>query len=339
MAQNILVTGGAGFIGSHTVVELAAAGYQPVVVDNFSNSTPLVLDRLAEITGSPVKFYEGSFQDTGLLKKIFDEQPIEGVIHFAAYKSVADSIAEPLKYYENNVAGFIKLLEFAGQQKMPNLVFSSSATVYGEADEVPIPETAPFKPAASPYGATKQICESILRDSASVSDTLRAVALRYFNPIGAHSSGLIGELPLGAPNNLAPIVTQTAAGWRDEVTVFGNDYQTPDGSCIRDYIHVVDLAKAHIAALKHLEKQAPAYYDAFNVGSGQGNSVLEVLRTFENVTGQKVAYKIGPRRPGDITISTALVDKINRELGWRTELDLATALKDAWRWQQTLKQP
>jgi UDP-glucose 4-epimerase len=337
MSQNILVTGGAGFIGSHTVVELASSGYKPIVLDNFSNSEPVVLDRLAEIIGSPVKFYKGSFQDIELLKKIFEKQKINGVIHFAAYKAVAESIAEPLKYYENNVAGFITLLKFAGQQKLPRLVFSSSATVYGDADETPTPETAPFKPATNPYGTTKQICENILHDIVIADNELRAVALRYFNPIGAHSSGLIGELPRGIPSNLVPFVTQTAAGWRDKMTVFGGDYDTADGSCLRDYIHVVDLAKAHIAALKHLDQQSPAYYDVFNVGTGRGSSVLEILRTFESATGQKVPYTIGPRRSGDVAVSCAAVDKIERELGWHAELDLTTGLKDSWRWQQTLK--
>ena len=334
--MNILVTGGAGFIGSHTVVELVDAGYRPIIVDNFSNSEKSVVERLKEITKQEIATYDHDYQDSEFLRDIIEQEKIDGVIHFAAFKAVGESVQEPIKYYENNVVGFVELLKFLEDKKVKNLVFSSSATVYGEADEVPVREDAPFKPAASPYGSTKQMCEIILRDAASVSTSISAIAFRDFNPIGAHESGKIGELPVGIPSNLIPFVTQTAAGIRDKLTVFGNDYDTPDGSCIRDYIHVVDLAKAHVAALNHLDKQKPSYFDAFNVGTGKGNSVLEVLNTFEAVTGQKVPHEIGPRRPGDVVVSCGAVDKAQQILGWKSERDLATALKDAWNWQQQL---
>jgi len=336
--KNILVTGGAGFIGSHTVVELHNAGFKPIVIDNFNNSEQSVIDSLEKITGSKIDFYEGEFQDKKLLKQIAAKHQVDGVIHFAAYKAVGESVEKPLKYYRNNVAGLVELLETMQELGINDLVFSSSCTVYGEPDKLPITEESPQKPANSPYGATKQMCEIIIKDSIAASPNLRAISLRYFNPIGAHSSALIGELPKGVPSNLVPFLTQTVAGIRDKLTVFGDDYPTPDGTCIRDYIHVVDLAKAHIKALGHLAKQPAKYYDAYNVGTGKGSSVLELIKTFEETTGKKVPYQIGPRRAGDVMSAYASVDKIERGLGWKAEKDLAEALADSWRWQQKLKE-
>jgi UDP-glucose 4-epimerase len=333
---NILVTGGAGFIGSHTVVELSAAGHRPIIVDNFSNSNRSVVDRLGEIVGEPVKCYEQDYQAVQELGRIVVDEQISGIIHFAAYKAVGESVKEPLKYYSNNVSGLIELLGYCEDSPIKHFVFSSSCTVYGDPDSLPVTEDSPTKPATSPYGTTKQMDENILQDVTRVSGAFNSVALRYFNPIGAHPSGLIGELPIGVPANLVPFVTQTAAGMRDKLTVNGNDYPTPDGSCVRDYIHVVDLAKAHVKALDYLEKQDTAFYDVVNVGTGTGSSVLEVINTFEDVNGTKVPYEIGPRREGDVISTYASVDKARDVLGWQAEKTLADALKDAWRWQQSL---
>jgi UDP-glucose 4-epimerase len=337
--KNILVTGGAGFIGSHTVVELVAAGYNPVIVDNFNNSEESVLERLKQITGRGIFCYRQNYQDKEALISVIEKASIDGVIHFAAYKAVGESVENPLKYFQNNVAGLITLLETLEEMGVPNLVFSSSCTVYGEADKLPLTEASPIKPAASPYGATKQMGEIIIKDTTLASKKLRSIALRYFNPIGAHPSALIGELPIGVPSILVPFITQTVAGWREELSVFGNDYPTLDGTCIRDYIHVVDLAKAHVKALEHLDKQSPQYFDVFNVGTGKGSSVLEVIQTFEQATGKKVPYKIGPRRPGDIIASYANAGKAKSQLSWQSEKTLRDALADAWRWQQTLQKP
>ncbi len=334
--KNILVTGGAGFIGSHTVVELINAGYRPVIIDNFSNSDKSVLNRLQQITNHKITCYTRDFQDQAFLAEIFQKESIDGVVHFAAYKAVGESVEQPLKYYQNNVAGFIALLESMERSNIPSLVFSSSCTVYGEPDTVPVTESSPSKPATSPYGTTKKICEDILSDIANVSKNIRSLALRYFNPVGAHPSGLIGELPIGIPANLVPFVTQTAAGLREQLTVYGDDYDTPDGTCIRDYIHVVDLAKAHVKALEYIDSKKAGFYDTCNVGTGKGTSVLEVIKTFEKVTGKKVNYKVGPRRAGDIVSTYAAVDKAKRTLGWESEKSLADGLKDAWRWQQSL---
>jgi UDP-glucose 4-epimerase len=333
---NILVTGGAGFIGSHTVVELVEAGYKPVIIDNFSNSEKEVIGRMEKLIGQPVTFYEGDYQNSELLQKIIKEEDVTGIIHFAAHKAVGESVKQPLNYYANNVAGFITLLELSEKNGIKNIVFSSSCTVYGEPDQVPITEESPMKPAESPYGATKQMCEIILKDCSNVSKSFNAIALRYFNPIGAHPSALIGELPIGVPANLVPFVTQTAAGIRKKLTVYGDDYPTEDGSCIRDYIHVVDLAKAHVKALRFLENQSAGDYETVNIGTGKGSSVLEVIRTFEKVTGTPVAYEVGSRRSGDIVSIFASTDKANRLLGWKAEMDLVDALRDAWRWQQSL---
>jgi UDP-glucose 4-epimerase len=336
--KNILVTGGAGFIGSHTVVELVEAGYKPIIVDNFSNSHRSVITKLEEIIGRPAKFYEGDYQDKKLLKQIFIKDRIDGVIHFAAHKAVGESVEKPLTYYLNNVAGLVYLLEAMEEQKVSNLVFSSSCTVYGQPDKLPVTEESPVKPAESPYGATKQMCETIIQDLSLASKQLRAVSLRYFNPIGAHSSAKIGELPIGIPANLVPFITQAVAGIRDRIVVFGNDYDTPDGTCIRDYIHVVDLAKAHVKAIEYIvSKGDSSFYDTFNIGTGKGSSVLEVIKVFERATGKKVPHKIGPRRAGDVVSTYAAVEKSQKILGWKAEKTLADALTDAWHWQQTLK--
>lgn len=334
--QSILVTGGAGFIGSHTVVELIEAGYKPVIIDNFSNSDRLVIKNLEKLVGQPIILYEQDYQNIPELKTIIEKEDIKGIVHFAAYKAVGESVKEPLKYYDNNVDGLIKLLELVEASGIKHFVFSSSCTVYGEPDNLPVTESSPMKPAVSPYGATKQMAETILNDATKVSKGYCAVSLRYFNPIGAHPSALIGELPKGVPANLVPFVTQAAAGLRDKLMVHGNDYPTLDGSCIRDYIHVVDLAKAHVKALSYLEGKKAAFYDVINIGTGNGSSVLEVIQTFQEVTGQKLPYEIGPRREGDVVATYASVDKAGRVLGWKAEKTLADALADAWRWQQRL---
>jgi len=334
--KNILVTGGAGFIGSHTIVELVTAGYRPVIIDNFVSSERDVLDRLKAITKQKIICYEQDFQDKPKLKKVLRDEKVDGVIHFAAYKAVGESVKLPLKYYKNNVAGFVALLEVLEECKIPHLVFSSSCTVYGEPDNLPIDEKAPIKPAESPYGATKQMCENILKNTTKVSKSLRSIALRYFNPIGAHPSALIGELPIGTPANLVPFVTQTAAGVHKELTVHGNNYPTPDGTCIRDYIHVIDLAKAHVSALGFLARQKPSDFAVCNVGTGKGSSVLEIINTFQKVTGVKVPYKIGPKRAGDIISTYASVEQAHKMLGWKAEKTLGDALADAWHWQQKL---
>lgn len=336
--KNILVTGGAGFIGSHTVVELINAGYRPVIVDNFSNSDRSVLSGIKKIVDKDVTCYDHDFRDKSFLASVIKKESIDGVIHFAAYKAVGESVEDPLKYYDNNVSGFISLLEVLEEAGVSSLVFSSSCTIYGEADELPLTENAPVKPAASPYGSTKQMCEIMIRDATTASKSLRSIALRYFNPIGAHSSAFIGELPMGRPSILVPFITQTVAGWYPELTVFGNDYPTPDGTCIRDYIHVVDLANAHVKALEYLAKQDFKYCDAFNIGTGQGSSVLEVIKNFEKTTGKKVPYKIGKRRSGDIVASYADATKAKKILGWQSQKTLSDALADAWNWQQKLNE-
>ncbi|MFD1144467.1 UDP-glucose 4-epimerase GalE [Larkinella insperata] len=335
--MRILVTGGAGFIGSHTVVELVNAGYEPIIIDNFSNSDRSALDGLRQILNRDVIFYQGDCNDPETLNAIFEKESLGGVIHFAAHKAVGESVAKPLMYYRNNLDSTILLLETMQRYGVSNLVFSSSCTVYGQPEQLPVTEATPRLPAQSPYGNTKTICEDIIRDTVRSGAAMKAIALRYFNPIGAHPSGLIGELPLGVPSNLVPFITQTAAGLREKVTVFGNDYDTPDGTCIRDYIHVVDLAKAHVQALRLLDSQEEnSYYDIFNVGTGQGNTVLELIKTFEEVNQLKLNYSIGPRRPGDVEKIYAQVDKVNNVMGWRAEKSLADGLRDAWRWEQNL---
>jgi UDP-glucose 4-epimerase len=336
--KEILVTGGAGFIGSHTVVELVAAGYAPIIIDDFSNSEKSVLPNLEKLTGKKLTFYEGKFQDPDLLRKVFNEHKITGVIHFAAYKAVGESVGQPLKYFDNNVSGLVTLLKELESHQISSLVFSSSCTVYGQTDKLPLTEDSPVQQAASPYGATKQMDEIIITDTTRASSNLRSLSLRYFNPIGAHPSALIGKLPRGVPSILVPFITQAVAGWRDKLTVFGDDYPTPDGTNIRDYIHVVDLSKAHVKAVEYLADKASGFYDIFNIGTGRGSSVLQVIKTFEEVTGKKVPYVIGDRRSGDIVASYAAAGKANKLLGWKAEKNLADALADAWRWQQTLKE-
>ena len=338
-AKKILVTGGAGYIGSHTVVELINAGYQPVIVDNYSNSSAKILDQLEEITGVKTINFNFDLCDERATADFVDQHPdISGVIHFAAYKAVGESVEKPLKYYHNNIYSLINLLEAFNSKKV-NFVFSSSCTVYGQPDELPVTEHAPVKKAESPYGNTKQIAEEILSQVAAVNQNLRVTALRYFNPVGAHSTALIGELPIGVPQNLVPFITQSAIGKRGPITVYGNDYDTPDGSCIRDYIHVVDLAKAHVAALNQMEKEhSNSNYKVYNIGTGKGSSVLDVVKAFENSTGVQLDYKIGPRRAGDIEKIYGDVTKSAAELGWKAELGLDEMMRSAWEWEKYLQQ-
>ncbi|GAA4307955.1 UDP-glucose 4-epimerase GalE [Nibribacter koreensis] len=335
--SKILVTGGAGYIGSHTVVELANAGYTPIIVDDFSNSEERMLTGISQILVHDVVCHKVDCTDAKALQEVFTKEgDIAGVIHFAAFKAVGESVAEPLKYYHNNVAGLVTLLQVMEANKVTRLVFSSSCTVYGIPEKLPVTEETPTQKANSPYGNTKKIDEEILRDVASSGSSLRTIALRYFNPVGAHESALIGELPLGIPNNLVPFITQTAAGLRDSLTVYGTDYDTPDGSCIRDYVHVVDLAKAHVAAIKRLEKEEPAAFEVFNIGTGQGSSVLDVVKAFEKATGKPFAYTTGPRRAGDVPAIYADVTKATQELGFKTSLSLEESLASSWAWQQHL---
>lgn len=341
MIARILVTGGTGFIGSHTVVELQQKGYEVVIIDDLSNSSADVLDSIEQITGIRPGFEHFDLCDRNKLKDFFAKNSdIKAVIHFAAKKAVGESVEKPLAYYRNNLLSFLNLLECMLENNVKHFVFSSSCTVYGEPDYLPVDENAQIKKAESPYGNTKQICEEILEETiAANNENLEGIALRYFNPIGAHESGLIGELPLGVPNNLVPFITQTAIGKRDKLKVFGDDYETPDGTCIRDYIHVVDLAKAHVVALErmlNLRIQAP--FEVFNLGTGNGYSVLEVVKTFEKVSGQKLNYEIAPRRDGDITQVYADTSFANHELGWKAERGLEQMLETAWKWELALKE-
>lgn len=335
--MKILVTGGAGFIGSHTCVELINAGHQPIIIDDFSNSQKWIIQKIEEITQQKISYYEGNCTDEKFLENVFaKEKDIEGVIHFAAFKAVGESIAKPLDYYKNNLNSLILILEKMQKFGVLNLVFSSSATVYGDPKSNPISESAPRKKASSPYGNTKSICEDIISDTVVGNKNISAISLRYFNPIGAHPCGLIGELPIGAPNNLVPYVTQAAAKLRDKLIIFGDDYPTPDGSGVRDFIHVVDLAKAHIKALDYLKQKEAPFYDIFNVGTGKGHSVLEIIQTFEKVNQIKVPYEIGPRRSGDIATCYADNTKIKEIMGWEAEKSLEDSLRDAWNWQKNL---
>lgn len=336
--RKIIVTGGAGFIGSHTAVELHAAGFLPVLVDDFSRSDRRMVGRLRELMASDFPVHEVDCTDAEALRGVFErEQPVHGAIHFAAYKAVTESVRNPGIYYRNNVNSLLALLETMAAFKVSRLVFSSSCTVYGEPDSLPVTEATPQKPAESPYGRTKQICESILDDTARAKLPLNAVTLRYFNPVGAHPSSRIGELPTGKPENLIPYITQTAAGLREKVTVFGHDYPTRDGTCVRDYIHVVDLAQAHVAALVWLEQQrSSSFNESFNVGTGEGVTVLEAIQSFERATGQKLNYELGPRRPGDVIATYASVAKAEQHLGWRAERSIDDAMRDAYNWQRSL---
>ena len=334
--KKILITGGAGFIGSHTAVSLLEAGFEPVIIDDFSNSEASVLDGLKKITGKDILLHRGDCTDRDFVEQIFNKHEFVGVIHFAAFKAVGESTQNPLKYYHTNIASLVVLLEAMKSHKVHNLVFSSSCTVYGQPDELPVRENTPRKNAESPYGNTKKICEDILRDYIVSGAETKIISLRYFNPVGAHASGLIGELPLGVPNNLVPFITQTAAGIREKLTVFGDDYETPDGSCVRDYIHVMDLADAHVKALDYLLKGEEPLYEIFNVGTGNGNTVLEVIHAFEKVTGEKLNYQIGPRRPGDVVKVWASTEKITSELGWKPKYSLEDSMRDSWNWQRQL---
>lgn len=333
--MKILVTGGAGYIGAHSVVELISAGYDPVVVDNLSASDLTLIQGIEKITGKQVVFYQGDCRDRLFLSDVFAKENISAVIHFAALKSVGESVEKPLEYYDNNVGSLLVLLEAIRRHRVTDFIFSSSCTVYGQPDSIPVTEETPFKKAESPYGATKQMCERILEDVAKTG--LRVISLRYFNPIGAHPSVHIGELPRGVPNNLVPFVTQTAAGLRQELVVFGNDYNTPDGSCIRDFIHVVDVAGAHVDALRYLQqKSEPVLYEAFNLGIGKGMSVLEIVSLFERVTGVSLRYRIGSRRLGDVEKIYADPSRIMNQLNWKPKFTIEQALLHAWQWQKKL---
>ncbi|WP_158845456.1 UDP-glucose 4-epimerase GalE [Algibacter sp. L1A34] len=333
--DKILVTGGLGFIGSHTVVELQNEGYEVIIIDDLSNSSEKVLDGIVAITGKKPVFEKLDLKEKDKVEAFFAKHSdVKGVIHFAASKAVGESVSEPLKYYENNIGTLVYILKELRKLPSAGFIFSSSCTVYGQADELPITENAPVKQAESPYGNTKQIGEEIIKDTCKVSPNLKAIALRYFNPIGAHESVEIGELPIGVPQNLVPFITQTAIGLRDELSVFGEDYPTPDGTCIRDYIHVVDLAKAHVIALKRLlENKNKSSYETFNLGTGTGSSVLDVIKSFEKVSGEKLKYKIVGRREGDIISAYADTNKANNELGWKTQLSLDDAMRSAWKWE------
>ncbi|MBN1794086.1 MAG: UDP-glucose 4-epimerase GalE [Candidatus Omnitrophica bacterium] len=337
MDKKILITGGAGFIGSHTAVSLHESGYTPIIVDNFQNSDPCALKGIEAICQRRMPFYEGDCGNRDFLSSVFaKEGNIAGVIHFAAYKAVNESNQFPLNYYRNNIGSLITLLEVMAEYKVSNLVFSSSCTVYGSPEIIPVTEDTPIRETPSTYGKTKQICEAIIEDVVSRESGIKGVLLRYFNPIGAHPSGLIGELPIGVPNNLVPFITQTACGWRKQLTVFGGDYRTADGTCIRDFIHVVDLARAHIQALRYMEKHPDCRLEKCNVGTGKGHSVLEIIQTFEHVSGECLAYTIGKRRDGDVEAVYADASKAGRLLGWHAELTIEDAVRDAWNWQQRL---
>ncbi|GAA3584861.1 UDP-glucose 4-epimerase GalE [Snuella lapsa] len=337
--DKILVTGGLGFIGSHTVVELQNEGYEVVIIDDLSNSTEKVLDGITAITGKKPIFVKLDLKDKAGVESFFKaHSDVKGVIHFAASKAVGESVEKPLLYYENNINTLVYILKELQKLPSASFIFSSSCTVYGQADELPITENAPVKQAESPYGNTKQIGEEIIRDTCKVSSSIKAIALRYFNPVGAHESVEIGELPIGVPQNLVPFITQTGIGLREQLSVFGDDYPTPDGTCIRDYIHVVDLAKAHVVALKRLlEDKNKENYETFNLGTGKGSSVLEVVGAFERVSGKKLNYKIVGRREGDIISAYADTTKANEELGWKTKLTLDDALRSAWNWEQKVR--
>ncbi|TRO66543.1 UDP-glucose 4-epimerase GalE [Christiangramia sabulilitoris] len=338
-SKSVLVTGGLGFIGSHTVVALQKEGYKVVIIDNLSNSSIDVLGGITQITGKTPEFENLDLRDKEAVKNFFEKYPdIEDVIHFAASKAVGESVINPLLYYENNIATLVYLLQELNKKPNARFIFSSSCTVYGQADELPITENAPVKKAESPYGNTKQIGEEILQDTCKTNLHFKAIALRYFNPIGAHPTAEIGELPIGTPQNLIPFITQTAIGKREELSVFGDDYPTEDGTAIRDYIHVMDLAEAHVKALKRLiDAKEKSNYEVFNLGTGKGNSVLEVIKSFEKVSGEKLPYKVVGRREGDIISAYADTTKANEDLGWKADRSLDDALKSAWKWQKVVR--
>lgn len=354
MAKRVLVSGGAGYIGSHVTVELIEAGYEVVVADNLSNCDMTCFEGVVKITGKKdIPFVKIDCCDYEAVKKLFSDFRIDAVIHFAAYKAVGESVAEPVKYYKNNLVSFLNILEAATEQGGCNVLFSSSATVYGETDKLPVTEQSERQPATSPYGNTKQMCEDMLRDTVSATSAfgdevmpglvrrgpVKGIALRYFNPIGAHPSALIGELPRGVPNNLVPYITQTAAGKRECLSIFGNDYPTPDGTCLRDYIDIVDLAKAHVAAVSRmLDGRMKDGYEIFNVGTGRPVSVLELVNAFEKVNGLKLNYRFSPRRPGDVVAIWADPSLAEKELGWKAERSIEDTLASAWKWECHLKE-
>ncbi len=336
--QCVLVAGGAGYIGSHTTVELIAAGYDVVIADNLSNSEMRAVEGVRKITGIEVPFVQVDCCDREAFRKVFEQYDFDSAIHFAASKAVGESVEKPMLYYRNNLTSLMNLIDLMHEFGRHNIVFSSSCTVYGEPDKQPVTEQTPRKPATSPYGNTKQMSEDILRDAMKAFAGMKGIALRYFNPIGAHPSALIGELPRGVPQNLVPYVTQTAAGIRECLSVFGDDYPTPDGSCIRDYIDVTDLAKAHVAAIgRMVDGKSKSEYEVFNIGTGRGVSVLELVKGFERVNGVKLNYRIAPRRAGDIIAIWADPTLANTELGWKAERPLDETLASAWKWQQSLK--
>jgi len=340
MKRKILVTGGTGYIGSHTSVELINEGFDVVIIDNLYNSEAEVADRIQMITGIKPSLEIIDICDKDRLENFFvRNKDISAIIHFAAFKAVSESVSKPLEYYYNNLVSLINLLELMKRFNVPDIVFSSSCTVYGQPEKLPVTEDAPLQPATSPYGNTKQMGEEIIRDTTFADKNIKAIALRYFNPIGAHPSGLIGELPRGVPENLVPFITQTAYGLRDELKVYGNDYDTPDGSCIRDYLHVVDLAKAHVVAVKRLlEGRNKKGFEIFNLGTGKGVSVLEAISSFERISGIKLKYRITDRRPGDIEKIWADPSFANHELGWKTISTLDEAMKTAWEWEKKIRE-
>lgn len=339
MKKRILVTGGTGFIGSHTVVELQESGYDVVIIDNLSNSNADTVDNIEKITGIRPDFEQVDCLDFAAVEGVFAKYKIEGIIHFAASKAVGESVQKPLMYYRNNIVSLINLLELMPKYNVKGLIFSSSCTVYGQPDKLPVTEEAPIKKAESPYGNTKQINEEIIHDTVASGSPIKAILLRYFNPIGAHPTGLIGELPNGVPQNILPYLTQTAIGIRKELSVFGDDYPTPDGSCIRDYIYVVDLAKAHVCAMNRIldDKQLEPV-EVFNLGTGRGLSVLELINKFETATGVNVPHKIAGRRAGDIVQVWADPSKANKVLGWKADTPIEDTLRSAWNWQVKLRE-
>lgn len=339
MKKKILVTGGAGFIGLHTVVELWNAGFEPVILDNFSNSEHQMLKRLERIVGHPTELIEVDLQDKIALEQSLKTHQFTGVIHFAAFKAVGESVQNPLKYYRNNILAMVNILEWVNENKIKHFLFSSSCTVYGEINEGSsiVDENQASNNANSPYGQTKVIGEQMISDCYKADSATSYLSLRYFNPVGAHSSGLIGELPLGKPNNLLPYVTQTALGIQEELTVFGKDYPTADGTCVRDYIHVMDLARAHVSGMNFLMNQYNSINEVINIGTGTGCSVLEVISTFESISGKKLNWKFGPRRPGDVVEIFANANKALDLLGWKAELTIEDAIRDAWNWEQKFR--
>jgi UDP-glucose 4-epimerase len=337
--MKVLVTGGLGYIGSHTVVELQSEGFEVVIIDNLSNATEAVLDGISKITGITPQFENLELRHKSEVKDFFERhQSIAGIIHFAASKAVGESVKNPLMYYENNINTLVYVLQAQSQLEHQNFIFSSSCAVYGQTDELPITENAPIRRAESPYGNTKQIGEEIIKNCCEINEKLKCIALRYFNPIGAHPSAEIGELPLGLPQNLVPFITQTAIGMREQLLVFGDDYPTIDGTCIRDYIHVVDLAKAHVVALQRLLNNTNvSNCEVFNLGTGKGSSVLEVIASFERVSNQKLNYNITDRRPGDVISAYADTEKANSLLGWKAQSTLDEAMQSAWKWEKKIR--